>query len=468
MEKLYIPLSKIVYDQSIYPRFQIDRKRVDIFIENIKDGFNFEPIEVEKHPDETGKYRILDGVHRWNAYKSNGVEKINAIIKDLKGNSALLYSASKAIGPKQLLEEEAKETARIAYKNDSKISVAKISRSIGRSSRTVARYISDLKAVYEQGLDIKIFKMTKLGIPQDRVAFILDIPQRTLSNRIEKLTEMIKPIKSDLAKGFSVSQIAKKYDCSESMILSIKFEIKNDLEIFKSLKWGLRTWDYWHWSNCDQRFGEDWPGRIPAQLVGHILFFFSKQNDLVIDPMGGGGVTPDTCLVFNRKCWTFDLIDSKDKRPEIEQYYWDRNNLKWPVKGKSKPDIIIFDPPYYDKKSDDYDPKSISNLSVTDYLTFLKEFCLLLNRNSKQGTRFAFINADWRDFQSTSALNESTENAILIDDYLSIIKKAGWQRTHIIQAPLPSERFNAGVVSAMQKKRILGVTSRYVIISVKK
>jgi len=36
--------------------------------------------------------------------------------------------------------------------------------------------------------------------------------------------------------------------------------------------------------------------------------------------------------------------------------------------------------------------------------------------------------------------------------------------THIIQAPLSSERFNAGVVAAMQKKKILGVVSRYVMI----
>ncbi|ETR65732.1 MAG: hypothetical protein OMM_13795, partial [Candidatus Magnetoglobus multicellularis str. Araruama] len=384
-----------------------------------------------------GKFRTIEGVHRWSAYKAIGTERIDVIIIDLKGDSVLLYSASKAIGPKQLLEAEAKETARTAYRNNPKISIAAISKSIGRSTRTVVRYISDLKAVFEQEVDIKIYHMVQLGIPQQRVSYILDIPQRTLSNRIEKLSEMTKPIKADLAKGFSVSQIAEKYNCRESMILSIKSENKDDIEIFKSLKWGLRTWDYWHWSNCDDRFGDDWPGRIPAQLIGHILFFFSKQGDLVIDPMGGGGVTSDTCLVFNRKCWSFDLTDNRDKRPEIEKYYWDINNLKWPVAGKTKPDIIIFDPPYFDKKSDDYDSKSISSLSADDYMRFLKKFCLILNQNSKKGTRFAFINADWRNFQSTSALNESTENAILIDDYLGIIKEAGWQRTHIIQAPLP-------------------------------
>ena len=37
--------------------------------------------------------------------------------------------------------------------------------------------------------------------------------------------------------------------------------------------------------------------------------------------------------------------------------------------------------------------------------------------------------------------------------------------THMIQAPMSSERFNAGIVSAMQKKKILGVTCRYVIVA---
>jgi hypothetical protein len=38
----------------------------------------------------------------------------------------------------------------------------------------------------------------------------------------------------------------------------------------------------------------------------------------------------------------------------------------------------------------------------------------------------------------------------------------------LIGEPEASERFKANVVSAMQKKKIIGVTSRYVIISKKK
>ena len=52
----------------------------------------------------------------------------------------------------------------------------------------------------------------------------------------------------------------------------------------------------------------------------------------------------------------------------------------------------------------------------------------------------------------------------MLTDYYDMFKKTGWNPTHIIQAPMSSERFTAGVVSAMQKKKILGVTSRYAMI----
>ena len=55
-----IPISSIILDEEIYPRKGIDQKRIGIFAENIRDGFKFDPIEIEPHPDKPGKYRLLD------------------------------------------------------------------------------------------------------------------------------------------------------------------------------------------------------------------------------------------------------------------------------------------------------------------------------------------------------------------------------------------------------------------------
>lgn len=71
-----IPIIDIIHDESIYPREKIDQRRVGIFAANIRDGFPFDPIEVQPHPDIIGKYRILDGVHRWRAYKATGVTEL--------------------------------------------------------------------------------------------------------------------------------------------------------------------------------------------------------------------------------------------------------------------------------------------------------------------------------------------------------------------------------------------------------
>lgn len=64
-----IKIEDIVLDNSIYPRINIDHKRVSMFEENMRDGFEFDPIHLQEHPDEPGKYRILDGAHRFQAYK---------------------------------------------------------------------------------------------------------------------------------------------------------------------------------------------------------------------------------------------------------------------------------------------------------------------------------------------------------------------------------------------------------------
>ncbi len=315
-----IPISQIILDEKIYPRSGIYPKRVSMFAENIRDGFKTDPIEVQIHPDDDSKYRILDGAHRLNAYKEIGATEIPVHIITLDGIDPLLYAAQKAIGPLQLNEEEARDTARRAYQNNPLLTSHEIGQAIGRSRRTVDRYTADLRAAFQEDLDLKIFRMKLLMVPQERIAKRLAESRETIRDHLADSAMWPNPPNTDLKKGFTVPQVAEKHGWPEPLVWAIALEGEDDLQRFKALKWGLWAWDVWNCNDCDKRFGDDWPGRIPAQMI---------------------------------------------------------------------------------------------------------------------------------------------------DDYLHLIKKSGWQRTHIMQAPLSSERFNAGVVAAMQKKKISGVTSRYVIISKK-
>jgi hypothetical protein len=37
---------------------------------------------------------------------------------------------------------------------------------------------------------------------------------------------------------------------AEPLVWSIALEGKDDLDGFKALNWGLRTWDLWNWTDC--------------------------------------------------------------------------------------------------------------------------------------------------------------------------------------------------------------------------
>jgi len=191
-----IKTSDIFFDESIYPRENIDHRRISIFAENLRDGFKFEPIIVQICPDsdlsaKKGRYRILDGVHRWSAYKQTGQIEIDAIVKTLHEIDPLLYAAKLAIGPKQLTEAETKNTVRRAFQTNPRLTSSEIGRAVGRSRQAVDSYIADLRATTLLDLDLKIFRLNQLGIPQDRMAKRLGIPRRTLSDNKGDVMKLI-------------------------------------------------------------------------------------------------------------------------------------------------------------------------------------------------------------------------------------------------------------------------------------
>jgi len=108
--------------------------------------------------------------------------------------------------------------------------------------------------------------------------------------------------------------------------------------------------------------------------------------------LAGGCVVSDVCLVFERRCQSFDL-SARENRPEIIYHYWDSQDGHWPT--AKKPDLIFFDPPYFNKLADQYTRDSISSLSRKEYLGFFREFFPLAREHSKNKARIAFLNADW-------------------------------------------------------------------------
>ncbi|MBT4025298.1 MAG: ParB/RepB/Spo0J family partition protein [Desulfobacula sp.] len=357
--------------------------------------------------------------------------------------------------------------------NNSILPTLKLNECSAREIQNFAKEIEKTNVKHQQKTDpdqcefstqIKIAVMTRLGIPLVRIAQRLNIHRETISNHAGENQALFNKIYQEFKAGAAVPDMAQEYGAPQSLVWSVVLQDKTDQERFKALNWGLRAWDNWYFNDVDHRFGDPWPGRIPAQLVAHTLFYFTRENDLVLDPMAGGGVVADTCLAFNRRCWSFDLLDRMKTRPEIEPFLWDPEKMAWPVSSNKKPDLIFFDPPYFKKMAAHYREGSISDFPRFKYLHFFKTLFSLLREHSKPLTRMAFLNSDFRDFQGIPAIDEDPDNAILVLAYAKLLETCGWKITHLLDCPLSTERFTGHMVNKMHENRTLGVVRRTLIV----
>ena len=90
-------------------------------------------------------------------------------------------------------------------------------------------YIADLRAATQMGLDIKIFRMNRLGIPQDGSAKRLGANQVLIHNHLLKMATLPNSINTDLSRGFTVSQVAEKHGWAEPMVWSLALEGREEI-----------------------------------------------------------------------------------------------------------------------------------------------------------------------------------------------------------------------------------------------
>ncbi|MBC8430519.1 MAG: MerR family transcriptional regulator, partial [Desulfobacterales bacterium] len=452
-----VNVSDLTWDQFIYPRGGKSEKTINAYVEALAIGAQFPPIKIQRvfnyadGNETTEATIILDGIHRWFAFKEKGIKEIAAVEwkdepLDYEKNKTtlLLESAECNISHgDRLSASDKKRIARDIAALDPECTWTEeaLAEKLGVIQQTVNTWISDIRARQKVGRNIVIIRLNRLGWTQEQIAGIAGMTQGRVAQIINNTN--FGEINNLLSQGRDMDYIARHYNMDLALAWALRLEGKTDQEKFKALNWGLRTWDQWNFNECDERFGDDWPGRIPAQLIAHTLFYFTKAGDLILDPMAGGGVVSDVCLLFGRKCQSFDIA-TRDNRPEILCHHWDPRNWKWPI--AKMPDLIFFDPPYYIKKEKEYEKKanentpSISSYKKEEYEGFLEGFFLQAHKKSKETTTMAFLNADWRDFESTPASKEKPDNSITIFDYHRLLSKTGWKVTHRIECPLSSER----------------------------
>jgi DNA modification methylase len=115
------------------------------------------------------------------------------------------------------------------------------------------------------------------------------------------------------------------------------------------------------WDYPSQHYGEkvqgdpEYAGATPSYVIWNLLQRYTREGDLVVDPMCGSGTTLDVAADIGRKAIGYDLAPHRN---DIEQA--DAREL--PLKD-AVADFVFVDPPYSSHLDYSDDPRCIGKLS---------------------------------------------------------------------------------------------------------
>jgi len=162
---------------------------------------------------------------------------------------------------------------------------------------------------------------------------------------------------------------------------------KTELILESSTLWDFPTQNYGNKPHGDNKFN----GVTPAFVIWNLLQRYTKQDDLVVDPMAGSGTTIDVAKELGRQVIGYDIAPY---RKDIIQ----NDARKIPLKNNSV-DFVFIDSPYSDNVKYSDHPECIGKISCTDNKFFdeLEKVAREIHRILKSDKYMAWLIGDhWR------------------------------------------------------------------------
>src|SRR5215831_8851633 len=134
------------------------------------------------------------------------------------------------------------------------------------------------------------------------------------------------------------------------------------LRIFPTTLWEFPSQHYTHTSPPGKGLksmqgDKAYVGATPSWVIWQLLQRYTREGDLIVDPMCGSGTTIDVCEDTGRRCAGFDLAPS---RQDISQA--DARHIPLP---DASADFVFIDPPYSTHVDYSEDPRCIGKLDAS-------------------------------------------------------------------------------------------------------
>ncbi|MEX1112165.1 MAG: DNA methyltransferase [Candidatus Andersenbacteria bacterium] len=153
----------------------------------------------------------------------------------------------------------------------------------------------------------------------------------------------------------------------------------------------------------------DWRGNWSPEVARNIILRYSKEGDILLDPMVGGGTTAIEAKILNRNIICSDINDVAIERTERSLEFDAENDswqkvLKRDARNLEKAqdecvDLILTHPPYADiiKYSEGKIEEDLSNIhEIENFVGEMEKVAKELHRVLKKGKYCAILMGDTR------------------------------------------------------------------------
>lgn len=305
-----------------YPRAEYNKQAVEAYRQAL-DGLP--PISVNK-----GMYGI-DGYHRCQAYKEEGKSEIPAIIENIPNDQVLLEAIRRnAIHGLQLAMSDKRRLAAMLYPTfpgtKSSEKVKGLADLLSVHENSILNWTKDIREQEHKEEDRLIWNMWLACATQEEIAEATGLSREAISDRIGILHKSVETTAPD----------------------------------------PLCVYNVWNFAKCDDRFGIEYPGRIPGQIIANVLYYYTEPLGTVVDLFGGGGTTVDVCKHMARRYRVYDIAPVRDDIHEHDA------SQGFPPEARGC-NLVFLDPPYGPQNKGKYgkQPSNLANLSPEEFYTSL-------------------------------------------------------------------------------------------------
>lgn len=320
-----LPINRVTFVKALYPRLRED----DANIERLRAAIDLVP------PIVVARGHVLvDGFHRWQAFRREGRSSIPAIdlgnITDTEiFNESIRRNA--AHGLQLSLRDKEHLTVKLwqtyaHLRNGER--VAEIAKVLAVSTKSIERWTKDIRALEKEAQKNTAWDMWLDGGTEQQIAEEVQVHQTTVGEWIKEKRQ--------------------------------QSEFLNPPE-------SRQHFDVWQFATPDDDAGTpSFFGKLAPQVVENLLWLYTEPGQVVVDPFAGGGTVIDVCKRMGRRVWASDLFPVTPTLPIHEHDI----TTGWHKSAPAKADFILFDPPYWMQAAGRYssDPADLGNMPLDDFL----------------------------------------------------------------------------------------------------